>query len=160
MDTLVAPVALLIIFVVTTYYVLVPFLSEVTYSTGSEEYTRYTALELRKVNLYKQLREAEFEREMGLTDTEDYDRTRNDLMGEVAEVIRELEGNSNGPESGLQIGPGAALSSCPKCQAELDEGVRFCAQCGTQVGQLCPKCGAQTQDGDRFCAACGRGLLN
>ena len=157
MDTLLAPAALFLIFLVATYYVLVPFLSAKVGPIGENTADRTTALELRKVNLFKQIREAEFEREMGLINEEDFDRTKADLVAEVAEVMRELEGMP-GDQAPPEIG--AAVSGCPNCATPIVPGARFCNQCGTAVGDACPGCGATVSPGDRFCASCGRGLPN
>jgi len=157
METLLAPATLFLIFLVATYYVLVPFLSAKVEPVGEDAADRTIALELRKVNLFKQIREAEFEREMGLINDEDFDRTKADLVAEVAEVMRELEGmpgDQTPPENG------AAASGCPNCGTPIVPGTRFCTQCGTAVGDACPGCGATVSPGDRFCASCGRGLLN
>ncbi|UCH61804.1 MAG: zinc ribbon domain-containing protein [Fidelibacterota bacterium] len=157
MDTLLATAALFLIFLFATYYVLVPLLSVKEKPVSEDEADRTIALELRKVNLFKQIREAEFEREMGLINEEDFDRTKTDLLAEVAEVMHELDsvpGNHNPPENGT------AISDCPSCGAPIVPGTRYCSNCGTAVGDVCPGCGATVSSGDRFCASCGRGLLN
>ncbi len=160
MEAFLVPVILFLIFIGTAYYVLVPFLSEKVLSGDGDEAARTTALELRKVNLYGQIREAEFEREMGLIDEEDFNRTKADLVAEVAEVMRGLEGipgDHTPPESG------DSASGCPHCGAPIEPGTRFCTQCGTAMTPpmaVCPGCGAAVSSGDRFCASCGRGLLN
>ena len=157
MDPLPTLATLFLIFLVATYYVLVPFLSAKVEPVGEDTADRTIALELRKVNLFKQIREAEFEQEMGLVDEEDFNRTKADLVAEVAEVMRELDGmtrNQAPPENG------AAASGCPNCGTPIVPGARFCTQCGTAVGDACPGCGATVSPGDRFCASCGRGLLN
>lgn len=160
MDTLPALATLFLIFLVATYYVLVPFLSAKVEPVGEDAADRTTALELRKVNLFKQIREAEFEREMGLINDEDFDRTKADLVAEVAEIMRELEGmpgNQAPPENG------AAASGCPSCGTPIAPGAGFCTHCGAAVAPPtagCPGCGATVSPGDRFCDGCGRDLLN
>ncbi|MFB0517479.1 MAG: zinc ribbon domain-containing protein [Candidatus Neomarinimicrobiota bacterium] len=135
MDAILAPIILFLIFISTTYYVLVPFLSKKVVAIGEEEATRNTALELRKVNLYKQIREAEFERAIGRINEEDFDRIRSDLITEVAEVIQQLEGPPGRQAPGGSSRTAAGVSECPSC-------------------------GAAVSPGDRFCSSCGRGLLN
>jgi len=51
----------------------------------------------------------------------------------------------------------AAPAVCPKCQAPLDAGAKFCAACGTRLGaaQFCSECGAQLKPGAKFCSGCG-----
>lgn len=161
MDTLLAPVLLFIIFTGTIYYVLVPFLSEGIMVVDETTDTRASALELRKINLYTQIREVEFEREMGLTDQEDFERSREDLVTEAAEVLRDLEGlPPTTPDVEKTPVPLAEMSTCPSCQTLVARGARFCTHCGTQLGSSCPQCDAATSHDDRFCTNCGRGLLN
>jgi uncharacterized membrane protein YvbJ len=35
---------------------------------------------------------------------------------------------------------------------------RFCAKCGSPLGQACPACGARNHPDERFCGACGTAL--
>ncbi|MEE9162454.1 MAG: zinc ribbon domain-containing protein [Candidatus Neomarinimicrobiota bacterium] len=162
MDLILPPLILLIVFTGAAYYVLVPFLSEPVIASGDEFATRTVSLELRKVNLFEQIREVEFEREMGLINDEDFDRTRTDLMAEAAQVIGDLEGSSSGPTTTVTstVGPPAAAPVCPACELPLDPGARFCSSCGTEVGRECPSCREIASPGDLFCAHCGRGLRN
>lgn len=161
MDTLLAPILLFITFTGTVYYVLVPFLSEAVMAVDDTTDTRATALDLRKISLYKQIREVEFEREMGLTDQDDFERSRADLVTEAAEVLRELEGLPlTSPDVEEPPVPLAETSNCPSCQTQVERGAQFCTHCGTQLGSSCPQCGAATSQDDRFCTNCGRGLLN
>lgn len=49
---------------------------------------------------------------------------------------------------------------CTNCGAELRDGAKFCAYCGTQVAapalaNVCPSCGETVEDTDLFCIACG-----
>ncbi|MCL2803207.1 MAG: zinc ribbon domain-containing protein [Micrococcales bacterium] len=65
-------------------------------------------------------------------------------------------------------GASMALSSCPKCGAEVALGVAFCGSCGTSMQQAaappapppgqCGNCGQQNQPGGRFCGGCGAPL--
>ncbi|UCD38228.1 MAG: zinc ribbon domain-containing protein [Fidelibacterota bacterium] len=161
MDTVLTPILLFLIFIGTAYYVLVPFLSGKVVAVGEDTTARTTALELRKVSLYKQIREAEFEREMGLINEEDFQRTRADLLTEVAEVVRALEttASDSGTEA-ISTSAGDDKLVCSNCQTSLIPDARFCTQCGTEVRKTCPHCAAAVSPGDRFCVSCGRGLLN
>ena len=161
MDTVLAPILLFLIFAGTTYYILVPFLSARVLVVGDETNTRATALELRKISLFRQVREVEFEREMGLTNQEDFERTRTDLVTEAAGIMRSLEGAPQAGAGGESPpAPAVAASTCPSCQNPVAPGARFCTHCGTELGSSCPRCGAESSLGDRFCTSCGRGLLN
>ena len=46
---------------------------------------------------------------------------------------------------------------CRRCGTTLEEGDRFCGDCGAPVG-ACPSCGAPLTPGKRFCRACGATL--
>lgn len=54
---------------------------------------------------------------------------------------------------------------CPKCNAELREGAKFCTKCGEKIVQqagqqaeqqpVCAQCGAPLKPGAKFCTKCG-----
>ncbi len=165
MDTLLPQIILFLVFAGTAYYVLAPLMNNPVLVVDDNLETRATALELRKISLYKQIREAEFEHEMGLTDLADFERTRADLMTETAGVLQAIEGppaegkKGAAKRTGAKPPPPAIKVDCPNCGVTADSGVRFCAACGTELGKACPQCGAQTTIGDRFCGECGRGLV-
>ncbi len=63
--------------------------------------------------------------------------------------------------------PSAGPSSpCPKCNAMVPAGTRFCPSCGNPMGPAgqapagppCPKCGSPTAAGAKFCPNCGQSL--
>jgi len=47
-------------------------------------------------------------------------------------------------------------TTCPKCNAPVRQGARFCQKCGASLvsGQPCPKCGTLNRPGARFCSQC------
>ena len=58
------------------------------------------------------------------------------------------------------------MVKCQNCDTELDDGVKFCPNCGSKVVELledsnedkvktCPNCGKEVDDGVKFCANCG-----
>jgi membrane protease subunit (stomatin/prohibitin family) len=47
------------------------------------------------------------------------------------------------------------MMSCPKCNAEIKLGSKFCASCGEKLVNNCPKCNAELQPGAKFCPSCG-----
>ena len=53
----------------------------------------------------------------------------------------------------------AGGSHCTGCGAALQEGIKFCQQCGQpRKAPGCPKCGAAIQGGTKFCGDCGAKL--
>ena len=47
---------------------------------------------------------------------------------------------------------------CPRCQAENDDGARFCENCGARLEATCPSCGTPVTPGRKFCRSCGAAL--
>lgn len=47
---------------------------------------------------------------------------------------------------------------CPKCNAQLPAGSKFCNHCGAKLGNECPNCGAEVAPGSLFCSNCGQKL--
>ena len=52
------------------------------------------------------------------------------------------------------------MITCPKCGKELQDGTKFCDNCGTQIFEtiFCPNCGAQTSTEFKFCQKCGASI--
>ena len=67
-----------------------------------------------------------------------------------------------GAMAGAQAKAGAAPagSTCPKCQATVPPGAKFCAACGGPMlaTAACPKCSTPATAGSRFCSNCGASL--
>ena len=56
-------------------------------------------------------------------------------------------------------GEGKAMI-CQQCRIPMNEGARFCSQCGTPVPQppvtlVCQKCQSELPEGAKFCTECG-----
>jgi predicted amidophosphoribosyltransferase len=55
-----------------------------------------------------------------------------------------------------------AALTCPNCATVNAEGVRFCHDCGSEIGAPkpgCPACGETYALGTRFCGGCGAKLI-
>ena len=48
--------------------------------------------------------------------------------------------------------------NCPKCNAILRPGVKFCTSCGQKIetSATCTQCGAPLKSGAKFCIKCGQ----
>jgi len=63
------------------------------------------------------------------------------------------------PDNTKKITP--AQTRCPKCNAVVDAGAKFCPQCGALITRpaaptVCPKCGTKLPPNAKFCPACGQ----
>ena len=47
---------------------------------------------------------------------------------------------------------------CPDCGATIPEGAKFCMNCGKKMVSVCPECGCELSPGAKFCPECGTGL--
>lgn len=45
--------------------------------------------------------------------------------------------------------------NCPNCLAKMDQGAKFCRQCGGRIGIECPTCGAPNPADSKYCGDCG-----
>ncbi len=56
-------------------------------------------------------------------------------------------------------GPAVATAACPKCQAAVPVGAKFCNNCGSAMAAAaCPKCNTPAPPGAKFCGNCGNAL--
>ena len=51
--------------------------------------------------------------------------------------------------------PTSPSRTCPSCHRLLDEGAKFCQNCGASIPQFCNSCGADLKGGTVMCPACG-----
>lgn len=84
---------LLITFVIMVGFIIQPLLLKKIDKPDDEDITLET-LKLRKKVIYKQIKEAEMEYEMGNLSEEDYIRTRNSLKEEASSVIKTINKKS------------------------------------------------------------------
>jgi class 3 adenylate cyclase/tetratricopeptide (TPR) repeat protein len=47
---------------------------------------------------------------------------------------------------------------CPRCEADMPDGAKFCIECGAPLTPRCPQCGADVLPRAKFCAECGTPL--
>ena len=68
-----------------------------------------------------------------------------------------LPGGKNGVGNTVETG---ARKTCPKCGHPIEEGDKFCPNCGERIAVIhyCPQCGLEVKAGDRFCRNCGTRL--
>jgi membrane protease subunit (stomatin/prohibitin family) len=65
-------------------------------------------------------------------------------------------------QSPMQPQPQVAFVACPKCGGQVQQGARFCPNCGatmtppSQATFPCPNCGKPVAAGAKFCPECGQ----
>ncbi len=67
-------------------------------------------------------------------------------------------GNANMGLADPNPSQAAAVKICPKCNATVPEGMKFCGSCGSLIEtpkKKCANCGAEIPEGMRFCGQCG-----
>lgn len=68
-----------------------------------------------------------------------------------------MQGALAGQAQQAKGGAAAATVACPKCQAQVPAGTKFCGACGNPMpaGTTCAKCNAAVAPGAKFCGECG-----
>ncbi|MBP5309551.1 MAG: SPFH domain-containing protein [Lachnospiraceae bacterium] len=67
-------------------------------------------------------------------------------------------GNANMGLADPNPSQAAGVKICPKCNATVPEGMKFCGSCGSLIEtpkKKCANCGAEIPEGMRFCGQCG-----
>jgi membrane protease subunit (stomatin/prohibitin family) len=72
----------------------------------------------------------------------------------MPQMIAGAMGNQGRPGGGAAPTP---TVPCPKCQAAVPQGARFCGNCGSAMPGMstCPKCQTAVPAGSKFCGNCG-----
>jgi rRNA maturation endonuclease Nob1 len=94
-------------------------------------------LDQRKVAIYENLRDLQFEYRVGKLSDADYQNTKKDLQKELAAVMGEVD------RLKVQLGMNGAVPPpipkrkaieigfvCPSCNAKFDKELKFCGECG------------------------------
>ena len=87
----------------------------------------------RRERIYGELRELEFDRDVGKLSAEDYEEARARLETEGARVLRALDARASTVEAEIEREVRALRDnrlSCPACGGTVASGARFCAACG------------------------------
>lgn len=136
---------LFIIFVGAVWYTITPLFTPVK-STYSADETDPEQVRLN--SLFSQIREVEFEHEMGIVAKEDFERVQNELKAEASTLLNENDPNSIENNSGL---------SCRNCSTKIESSYKFCSGCGKPIiaEMTCISCGHELKEADKFCSQCG-----
>ena len=99
-----------------------------------EKVSPFEHLDERKVSIYENLRDLQFEFRLGKLSEQDYQATKRDLQRELAGVLAEID------KLKAQLGaetvvkpvsrPPSGKNVCPHCRASFTENLKFCGECG------------------------------
>ena len=117
------PILFFIVFIVAIYFTVQPFLLENIEIPEEVINPKNLSKKRRLVNIFKQIRETEFEYDMGIISDEDFNRTNNELKLEASNLI----------ENSKEISTSQKCSNCKNCHSKLEENDKFCSQCGVGV---------------------------
>lgn len=139
-------------------------------------------LEEKKLRLYAAIKDLDFEKEAGKVSGDDYDRARDDYLGQVAEILARIDvlspkpapgagGKSKraaktpeseaGPERRTETEPESTsrdedTRACGGCGVANPASAKFCMSCGKALDLVCDACGTKLPDDAKFCLSCGK----
>jgi hypothetical protein len=106
-------------------------------------------LDERKAAIYENLRDLQFEYRLDKLSDADYQASKLELQKELARVLAEIdviragsEPKTAAPKPAPALKPVAATDTahaapqyvCPSCNATFDKPLKFCGECGKQMG--------------------------
>jgi len=150
-----------IVFVGVLIFVVQPVVNKSKYFRRVNEDTTLRNLEQEKFSIYAQIKEADFEYEMGKLSHRDYSMQREELLERASEVIDQIDNHLDGSngETVSDTDFSHNEKSCPACGTALPDNAKFCAVCGTSLQAVCDECGTNNPAGSKFCANCGQGMV-
>jgi hypothetical protein len=87
-------------------------------------------LEERKVQIYENLRDLQFEFRVGKLSDADYQKTKLDLQRELAKVLAEIDTIQPVKAAAPPPKPKRDSKTCPHCGAKFPQPLKFCGECG------------------------------
>jgi hypothetical protein len=92
-------------------------------------------LEMRKAQIYENLRDLQFEYRVGKLSDTDYQQTKISLQTELAGVMAEIDRmKGTAPPAGAppkaKAATAVAANECPHCHAKFPKPMKFCGECG------------------------------
>lgn len=134
---------LIMILLATVVYVLQPYWRKrAVVNSGSGNGQLIDLIEKRD-SLLAQIKELEFDHEVGKVSAEDFGEINARYRTETINVLRRIDAlnGKNRPSQKLE-------EELQQLRAQRQKGMQYCSQCGNSVGKQ-----------DRFCVNCGQQLL-
>jgi hypothetical protein len=139
------PILLFLIFIGAVYFTAHPLFSQKNYKLNLNFNQAELTKKRRLINLFSQIKEAEFEHQMGITVEEDFNRTKAELKSEASKIIE----NSDTPQN-------ISFNTCENCKKTNDSNSKFCSHCGHNLFEIkCTNCQCELTPKDKFCSQCG-----
>ena len=139
------PLILFIFFIGTMYFTISPIFSNKNYQILINKNQKKLTKQSQLINLFKQIRETEYEHDMGITSKVDFNRTINELKSEAEILIQ----NINQPDK-------LNIINCLKCNCDNESLNTYCYNCGQNLKKIiCSKCSYELNELDKFCSQCG-----
>jgi len=156
------PILTFLVFVGTLSFIVTPLVKRAEYFRRVNEDTTLRNLEQEKFNIYAQIKEADFEYEMGKLSYRDYQLQRRELLEKAEQVLDEIDFYQNGSAvSEPQAATAGNYQACPTCHSEVSESAKYCSHCGQDLSTdvtNCIACGNINPIDSSYCAQCGEGL--
>lgn len=159
---MIEPILTFLVFVGTLMFVVQPLIQHTLSKTEEFEDTTLRNLEQEKFNLYAQIKEIDFEYEMGKLSYRDYSYQRDELMSKASNVVEEMRKHKerkNDPAYDIETSSQETTSECSACGTRVNAGAKYCFSCGAALPESCRECGESNPPESKFCASCGTGLV-
>jgi membrane protease subunit (stomatin/prohibitin family) len=75
-------------------------------------------------------------------------RAGSEITDAITKGASKILGKDDGPKA----------KKCPKCGKKVEEGLKFCEECGAKLTVMCPKCAIEYPVSKKFCVSCGEKL--
>lgn len=118
------------------------------------------SLEVQRDSLYAQISELDLDRATGKTNEEDYQRLRKDMVGQAADILRQIDGQppvASDEDADIEAMIAARRKLKPASPANIDQQLEEAIK-ARRTAIVCPKCGKAAAAGDTFCSRCGTAL--
>lgn len=80
-------------------------------------------------------------------------------LGAGIQMAQSFQGSLGGVIPAAQQAGPAKTFACPKCSKQVEEGTKFCPECGHRMIYHCPKCNTVLKPHVKFCYECGEKVV-